>query len=66
MKPFRKRRKKSSAFNKKAKHKLSLQKYLLSCSAFDPWSLDKKNLFYIVLMISVAWFIPLVTITDAI
>ena len=40
-----------------------LQKYLLSCSAFDPWSTDRKNIGYIILMISVAWFIPLVTIT---
>ena len=40
-----------------------LQKYLLSCSAFDPWSLERKNLVYIVMMVSVAWLIPLLTIT---
>ena len=38
------------------------QPYLLSCSVFNVWSTDLKNNVYIVMLIIIAWLIPLIII----
>ena len=42
---------------------LLLKPYLLSCTPFDVWSHDALNVAFMIVMITIAWLIPLTTIT---
>ena len=42
---------------------LLLKPYLLSCTPFDVWSHDALNVAFMIVMITIAWLVPLTTIT---